>query len=184
MKKLKNLIGAVVLLAAASLSFAASFDTAKLSGPKGLDDPPYISLTYPQTNNWPAGPITNGAQFIFTNVLISVYPDQGVGVMLSLAQQLSGAVLTTNVGTLYGDLSYDGGRTYTTTRPVSATVTPAGTNALNRIPIFIPYTNMAGAQILRITAYSNTVPAGALNHSKTFITNVVVGTRKPAQWGR
>jgi hypothetical protein len=128
--------------------------------------------------------VTNGAQIILTNVYVFTETDQGIGFSLTLAQQLSGATTTSNANVLYGDLSYDGGRTFTTTRPLSFSVTPAGSNAVWRAPFYIPYTNFAGAQIVRFTALSNTVPAGALNHSKTFLSNIVVGAREPAQWGR
>lgn len=186
MKSIKSLLcGAALALAVIAPSFAASVDTSGIgiNAPKGLDDPRYISRTWLQTNNWPAGPLTNGNQIILTNVVIAVEPDQGIFLSFTAGTQ-SGTAVQTNALVLYGDVSGDGGRTYTTLRPISQAFTITVSNAPYVPVFFIPYTNCAAAQLFRFTAISNIAAAGALNHQKFWLTNVVLGTRWPAQWGR
>lgn len=172
-------VGVLLLSLVAPSAHAAAIDTSGigLNVPQKSDPPPTISQTWVQTNNWPATAITNGQEIILTNVIIAVERDQAIGMTFTLGAQGTTTPSGSNV-VAYGNVSYDGGRTWTTTRPISATVTGLGTNAPFRPAIFIPYTNTAGGQLVQFTSLSNPVPAGAANHVKLWLTNATLMTKK------
>jgi len=185
MKTLKKILVVAISLAALivpTANAATYTDGISLPGVQGLDNPPYISRTWKATTDFTAS-ATNGAQILLTNVVVSIMPDQAVALTILYAHQ--GGFGATNALVAYVDLSFDGGRNWT--RPTPSTLifsnAPGVSNAPFQPVFYMPYTNLAGAQLVRVTKLSNSVTAGTALVT-LFPTNVTLATRKPAFWGR
>ena len=173
---MKKIICLLALLGLALPSHAVTVsytDGVSLPFPFKLDYPPgIVSILTTQTNAWPAGGVTNAGQIILTNVVIPVERGEAVAVVITIGANGTNAAPS---AALYGDLSFDGGRTYTTTRPLSGTFSPS-TNGPARHNFYFGYTNLAGAQLFRVTALSNSTASG-LSGNLT-LTNITLSTRK------
>lgn len=187
MKKILSLV-ALAVLAVLGMGAAATYvETGSISYPSKLDAPAnYHSYSFYPTNasgsySWLPAAATNSGQILLTNVVIPIERDQAIGVTFTVGEY--GGLYTpsgSNNIAVYGNVSYDGGRTFTTTRPISGTFTYSGSNVAFRPTFFIPYTNLAGGQLFQLSTFSNSAPAGGSNHVFLVASNVTLTTRIPS----
>jgi hypothetical protein len=169
------------ILTSISLAFSLGVSSVLASDPSGIALPGPAGITADFFYLRKAGPaqgvpvmVTNAAQVILTNVVVEIQRDQPVLIEIYGA---SAAGAGSNNIVAYGDVSNDGGVTYTTTRPYSSTITPVPVSAGSRLPFYVPFTNMLGGTHFRLTAVSNTIPAASAA-AAYFITNVTATTRR------
>lgn len=138
-------------------SIAADTSGIALPGPTTPENGFYV-----RTWTGPAGGIpsvvTNASAVLTTNVVTAVLKEQAVGGTMYLAQQAGGG---SNNVVLRFDLSYNGGRDFTTEQPLTYTFSPRGANAGYRFPFWLPYTNLLGATHIKLTSVSNAIPAAS-----------------------
>ena len=179
MKKLINsfIVGMVLAISTVLSPVALAADTSgiALPGVSGLDNPKYISQTWKAGTDFSSTAITNGSQILFTNKHIYIHRNEPVS--LTIGGAWANSTGSTNAVTAYFDLSFDGGRNFTVSRPLSFTFNGAANATLARPWVYIPYTNMAGAQVIRLTAISNAIPAAATPLVSFWPTNITFATR-------